>query len=169
LSKLSKTPEKVLEDITKWIHKINSLTIQKKDNPDSHFNIIILSNKPGLKRITVSYPKRSGDKILMGWGWRLLDMDIKAYAAIKDRDRKESIMNPIAMECKARKLGMRLIPEDIYRFEELKLYRYLHVDELDQSIFFSTMFDLWYMVQVIMEQFEKQNMSRAGFNPDEHI
>jgi hypothetical protein len=164
---MSLTPEKILEDVTKWIHKNNKLTIRKQDILGSHFNIMIVPDKVGLKRITVAFPKND-DKILMGWGWRQEDMDIRAYAAIKDRDRKQIIMINISMECKVRKLTMHLIPNDIDRFEELKVYRYLRVDELNESIFDSTMFDLWSMWAVILNQFEQQNMSRAGFNPANH-
>lgn len=96
-------------------------------------------------------------------------MDVKAYAAVKDRTRKESAMRAIKMECEARKLIINLIPNDIDRFEELKVHRYLLVDELNESIFYDVVFDLWRIWEVILSQFEQHDISRASFDPSDNI
>ena len=84
------SPEKLLEDIKSWTTKKGKLTIEPYDNPNAHFSIWVSPLEPHvIIPIMVAYPK-GDNRILMGWNWKPEDSNIKAYAAIKDRRRKES-------------------------------------------------------------------------------
>jgi hypothetical protein len=161
-------PEKVLEDIKKWATEKSKFIISPYDNPQSHFSVWITTPEPHkIIPIMVTYPKQD-DKILMGWRWRQLELDIKAYEAIKDIGRKENIMRAVKSECLARNLTLGVNP-NIYNLEEMAIHRILSVSDLTKQMFRNIILDLMYMWVFLMSQFEQHDMSRAGFNPSDYI
>lgn len=163
-------PEKLLEDISNWATEKNKFIIEPYNNPQTHFSIWIKEPEPQkIMPIAVAYPKRSDNRIMMGWNWRPKYWDIKAYAAIKDRGRKESILIAVKAECIALNLTLGVDPPNIDKLERLAVTRSLPVNALTKDRFRDTMVNLMYMWGFLMSQFEQHNMSRANFDPSDYI
>jgi hypothetical protein len=163
------SPEKLLEDIKSWTTKKGKLTIEPYDNPNAHFSIWVSPLEPHvIIPIMVAYPK-GDNRILMGWNWKPEDSNIKAYAAIKDRRRKESIMRAVQGECITRGFTLGVEPPDIDHLEQMAITRSLPVNDLTRDRYGNTLWNLMYMWGFLMSQFERHDMSRAGFNPADYI
>ena len=139
------------------------------DNPKAHFGLLIRDPEPHkIIGITVAYPKDADNRIVMGWMWRPEEMNIKAYAAIKD-NLKISIPRAMKLECIARSLTLGVEPNNIDNLERMAVSRSLPINEFIEEIYLQTLTNLAYMWAFLMYQFEGQNMSRAGFDPADHI
>jgi hypothetical protein len=105
----------------------------------------------------------------MGWNWGPGEMNIKAYAAIKDRARKESILNGIKAQCIARNLTLGIRPPNVDNLEQMAITDTIPINELTERRYLNTLVNLKIMWGFLMYQFEQHNMSRAGFNPSDYI
>ena len=164
----SSTPEIILEDIKDWINDLGKLSVTPYNNPKSHFSIwVSLPDSNMIQPIMVTYPKNIG-KILFGWHWLMEDMDSKAYHAITDITKKLHLTNSFRNESMRRKFILQFEP-DIYNLSGIAIFKFIPIDELTKESFSGIMLDLMYMWGYLMSLFEKNDMSRAGFNPSDYI
>ncbi len=165
---MTSSPEAVLQNIQKWIGEKNEFSVSQLSNPKAHFTIQLSPYESNVVLpITVAFPKGL-DKLIFGWNWVLEDMDSKAYKAITDNRRKENIIISLQNKSRERNLILQGSP-DAYNLSQLAIHRLLPAIELTRDYFRNIIMDLIYMWAFVMLQFEKHDMSRAGFNPADYI
>lgn len=164
----SSSPEIILEDIKDWINDLGKLSVTPYNNPNSHFSIwVSLPDSNIIQPIMVTYPKNNG-KMLFGWHWLMEDMDSKAYHAITDITKKLHLTNSFRSESMRRNFILQFEP-DIYNLSGIAIFKFIPIDELTKESFRGIMLDMMYMWGYLMSLFEKNDMSRAGFNPSDYI
>jgi hypothetical protein len=149
------SPEKIQDDIKNWTTEKTKLIVRPHDNPKTHFSIWVSPPTPHIIiPIMVAYPK-GGNTIMMGWRWAPEDLDIKAYAALRDRGRKESILRAIEGACSARGLTLGIDPPDIDHLEQMAITKEIPVNDLTKERYRKTILDLMFMWKLLMSQFER--------------
>jgi hypothetical protein len=78
----------------------------------------------------------------MGWIWEPGEMNIKAYAAIKDRTRNESILNGMKAQCVARNLTVSAEPPNIDNFEQIAITDTIPIHKLTERRYLNTLIKL---------------------------
>lgn len=162
------SPEIIQDEIKNWTTEKTKLVVRPQDNPKTHFSIWVSAPTPPIIiPIMVAYPK-GGNTIMMGWRWGPEDLD-KAYAAIRDRGRKEGVLRAIQGACTARGLTLGIDPPDIDHLEQMAITKEIPVSDLTKERYRKTILDLMFMWAFLMSQFEKHNMSRANFSFADYI
>ena len=163
------TPDKLLENIIKWTEERTKFILEEYANPMTHFSIFVKEPEPHkITPVTVAYPKGHEDIVQMGWGWRPKEIDRKAYAAIKDRSRKRSVLGSLNAECINRGLTL-IVKPNIDNLEEIQIITSIPIDSLTGDKYYDALINLMLMWGFLMHQFQQHNMSRAGFNPADYI
>lgn len=165
---MAESPNTLLENIKNWIREKNEFQISHLSNPKAHFSIQISPHQQNvIPPITIAFPKGM-DSLIFGWNWLLEVMDTKAYSSITDNRRKENIIMTLQNECKSRNLILQGNP-DMYNLAQLAVHRLIPSNELTKDNFRNIVMDLIYLWALAMLQFERHDMSRAGFNPSDYI
>jgi hypothetical protein len=163
------SPEKILDDIKTWTTEKNKLVVRPREDPNAHFSVLVSLPIPHrIIAITVAYPK-AGDKIIMGWIWIPEESDRKAYAAFKDRKRKESVRTALEEECRARGLTIGTEPANVDRLERLAISKFISISDFTRENYKTALWNLMEMWWFLMSKFEEYDMSRASFDPSEYI
>lgn len=164
----AQTPEKVLETINDWIVETGKFDLTQENDPKTFFSFWIIPKmeERGTKRIFVTYPRQfsPSNTIIVGWGWELLEIDQNAYSAVKEIKLKENLLGAIKHECYSRGLVLSVLPDEV-NLKVIKISRLIPLEVINKSIFLNVIFELWYMWGFLMQQFEKNDMSRAGSDP----
>ncbi|MDP9288066.1 MAG: hypothetical protein M3P08_07700 [Thermoproteota archaeon] len=180
----------ILETIKIWIAETGIFNLVQEDYPDTYFSFWITPKKEdnSNKRIFVTYPKQlnfptadvsagtttnetnqalslsKNDMIMVGWGWELPKTEQKAYSAIKYMTPKNNILGVMKHHCYSRGLRLSIEPDEV-NLRVIKISRLLSLETINKSILLNTVLELKYMWALLMDQFEKNNMSRAGSDP----
>jgi hypothetical protein len=160
-------PEKVLKNIKKWIKAHGKFNIEEVFDPTTYFTLKLTSKQhPEALAFSVIYSMDSepANTMMVGWGWMLRDIDIKAYASYKDCSVKLNIIKSIDDRCHSKGLLMSFEPDE-YNLEGMRVWKNLQIEGLTKQEFMSTLRDEAHMFEFVMGEFEKYNMSRAGFDP----
>jgi hypothetical protein len=96
-------------------------------------------------------------------------LDVKAYAAFKDRGRKESVRRVLRNECMVRGLDIGINPADVDRLEQLAITKSILVNNITKDNYRNTLVNLMDMWRFLMSQFEQHDISGANFNPADYI
>lgn len=153
----------ILETIKIWIAETGIFNLVQENYPNTYFSFWIIPEKEdnSNKRIFVTYPKQLNDMIMVGWGWELPKIDQKAYSAVKHMRPKNNILGVLKHHCYSRGLILSIEPDEI-NLRVIKISRLLSLETINKTILLDTVFELKYMWALLMDQFEKNNMSRAG-------
>lgn len=104
----------------------------------------------------------------MGWGWRLEEIDRKAYAAIKDGSRKERVFGALNAQCVNKGLTL-IVKPNIDNLEEVQIITNIPINDITGDRYYSTLTNLQFLWGYLMYLFERHNMSRAGSSPADYI
>jgi hypothetical protein len=160
----SPPPEEILEVIKQWTRNTKFI-IKPFENPATHFSFNVMQPKDDkIIAVTVAYPKH-GNIIIMGWNWGLGETNIKAYAAINDRDRKESVLRGIKSKCIAKNFFLEIRPPNVDNLEQMIIKDIIPLKELTEIRYWTTLLNLKVIWTFLMSQLEQLNMSMTGFNP----
>ena len=160
----SSPPEGILEVIKQWTRNTKFI-IKPFDNPATHFSLNVMQPRDDkIIAVTVAYPKH-GNIIIMGWNWGLGETNIRAYAAINDRHRKESILRDIKDKCMARNLFLEIRPPNVDNLEQMIIKDIIPLRELTEIRYWTTLLNLKVIWTFLMSQLEQLNLSMTGFNP----
>ncbi|MDF2737145.1 MAG: hypothetical protein K0S93_1001, partial [Nitrososphaeraceae archaeon] len=89
-------PKELETRIRNWLKESAYLNIEIQQNPKAHFSLkISFKNEPVLIPISLSYPKQFENILIVGWRWKLTDLDAKTFKAIKDSNLKKDLINKI--------------------------------------------------------------------------
>jgi hypothetical protein len=109
-------PKEVLESIKNWINEEGKYNIIEISNSKNRFIISMFSKKEDSGELPISLvysrdPDLAGI-IEMGWGWKPLDIDIKAYRAIKNSNLKRSLIESVKDMCQSEGLSIIVEPNE---------------------------------------------------------
>jgi hypothetical protein len=166
-------PEKVLQTIKNWIEEEGKYGIKEVYNPKTHSTLSLFSkeeNDSGELPISVIYPKDLDftKTISVGWACRPSDIDIKAYQSIKDSKIKRDVIESIKSKCHRRGLSFSVNPDE-ENLLEVRVSKPLSLESLAKSEFVETVSTLVSMWAFFNLQFRFHNMSRADFDPSQHV
>jgi hypothetical protein len=168
----SPKPEEVRETIKGWIREDGKYNTNEVYNPKTHFTLSLFSKREdsGELPISVAYPKDPAftNTILIGWAWRPFDIDIKAYQSIKDIKIKHDLIESIKNKCDQKGLLISIAPDE-ENLQEVRVSTLVSLDSLAKSEFLETISRLVSMWAFLNLQFRVHNMSRADFDPSQHV
>jgi hypothetical protein len=165
-------PEKLLETIKNWIKEDGKYNSEEVYNPKTHFTLSLFSKKEdsGELPISVAYQKDPGftRTILIEWVWRPSDIDIKAYQSIKDITEKRDLIESIKNKCHEKGLSLSLNPDE-ENLLEARVSKTLPLESLAKSEFLETVSRLVSMWAFLNLEFRFHTISRADFDPSQHV
>jgi hypothetical protein len=116
-----------------------------------------------------TYPKKFKikDTIIIGWGWKLEEVDQKAFRAVKDRQLRMKLFRSIKEKVEP-KVKLEIIANN-YNLERMNAYRFIRIDELTKDNVILNLGLLVLMGTYIMKEFKNQNMHGGSFNALDNI
>lgn len=163
-------PQKVLELIQKWIVEEDRFNITTHHNPKAHFSIYMTQKAEPRTIIPmlITYPKEYSvpNTLIIGWGWKMSDIDIKAWIAIKD-NRTQKIVDALRSNSARYHLQLDIDPKE--KFEGVTIGKLMRLEGLTKTKFKHAIVELMSMWALLMYLFEKYNMSRPGFNLSDYV
>lgn len=165
------TPKELETRIRNWLKENSYLNIEIQQNPESYFSLkISFKNELVLIPIYLSYPKQFESKniLIVGWGWKLTDLDTKTFKAIKDVNLKKDLINKIKSKLSILRFHIEIEPNE-YEFEIIRVWKYLSLEKLSKENLNKYIIALEVAYNTLMSEFESHNMSRATFDASEYI
>ena len=134
---LVQTPEKVLETIKDWINDHGKFNVEELSESTTYFTLKLSNRKdPEILALSVIYSRdfQLANAIIVGWAWKLRDIDRKAYAAIMNSNLKRNLVESIRSRCHSKGFSMSVEPNED-NLEAIRVSKQLQLEGLTKHEF----------------------------------
>lgn len=155
----------MINKIKKWLDETHDLSYREEEednlHPDLYYKLWIFFNDGKTISITLDYIKNYAIQncVVVGWHWRLDDIDKEALSSIKSTKIKQQFIESLNDIYEDKNFKITAEFNGKY-FNNISIGKDLQLENLTESLFFECLIDLSLAWEYVMNNFDFRNIQR---------